>query len=381
MSAGLSLYLDLVRLAAALTVVVYHSGSVHAGGGWMRMPGFGPDAVFAFFVLSGLVIAYTTPSHHPTAADYFATRVARLWSVLLPALVMTGILDAIGIAIAPHVYEGWAWAAWDHPVWRLLCAAFFLNEIWFFSIAPLSNIPVWSLGFEFWYYVLFGIWVYASAVMRTPLLLLTAFFMGPKLLLFFPTWLLGVGIWRYRQRWKLPPPLAIAVVLVAPTLIVAAHATHLPAHLFQLETRWLSASITDSKYGAFLWPLLLSMIVAANFIAAMSITDRLYLLFAPCERPIQYFAGFTLSIYLLHMPLLLLFSALMDHAPIGFWRSAATVMSALIGCLLFGMVFESQRRPLRRILLRAAALIDPSYSQNSLVHSKQKGRGHVRARN
>src|SRR5580704_14604047 len=86
MPVGLSLYLDFVRVLAALAVVLNHAADQQTGGQWMKIPAIGPDAVVVFFVLSGLVIAYTTPSRHASALDYFATRLARLWSVLLPAL-------------------------------------------------------------------------------------------------------------------------------------------------------------------------------------------------------------------------------------------------------------------------------------------------------
>src|SRR4030095_922972 len=59
MKRGLSLYLDVVRVSAALAVVVTHLAYPELSGGmlapWRLV---GNDAVMVFFVLSGFVIAY-----------------------------------------------------------------------------------------------------------------------------------------------------------------------------------------------------------------------------------------------------------------------------------------------------------------------------------
>ena len=189
---GLSLYLDLFRLTLALTVVVVHASNPQMGGSWFKFP-LGDIAVLGFFVLSGFVISYVAATKETSAASYAAARLARLWSVLIPALALTPVFDAIGRMFSPSVYEGWGIVVgFDHPLFRLAAAAAFLNEIWFWSIAPLSNGPVWSLGFEAWYYALFGAFIFSRGWKRAGLVCFVGLIAGPKILLLFPSWILGV---------------------------------------------------------------------------------------------------------------------------------------------------------------------------------------------
>ena len=62
MHKGFSLYLDVVRLGAAMLVLLHHySMKSEFSGGWLwQFRGFGGAAVIVFFVLSGLVIAYVS---------------------------------------------------------------------------------------------------------------------------------------------------------------------------------------------------------------------------------------------------------------------------------------------------------------------------------
>src|SRR5688500_18002200 len=107
MNAASSLYLDLVRFAAAVLVFLHHwvytriSGTSHTAIG-----GFGEDAVMIFFVLSGYVISYVALEQKNSARDYAVNRLARLYSVVIPALVLTVVFDTLGRAIEPSLYNG-----------------------------------------------------------------------------------------------------------------------------------------------------------------------------------------------------------------------------------------------------------------------------------
>ena len=84
-----SLYLDMVRFIAAIFVVIAHyvqygilSSSVSH-----YTPEVGREAVIAFFVLSGYVIAYTTEVKNQSLQEYVAARCARIYSVAFPILL------------------------------------------------------------------------------------------------------------------------------------------------------------------------------------------------------------------------------------------------------------------------------------------------------
>jgi len=129
--------------------------------------------------------------------DYAAARIARLWSVLLPALAITYVVDWCGMKVRPEAYQDWGpWLAADGSPLRLLVSAVFLNELWFRSIIPLSNGLAWSIGFEFWYHAIFAAFTFPKGVMRCAMPAVAVLFASPRVLLLFPVRLMGVADYR-----------------------------------------------------------------------------------------------------------------------------------------------------------------------------------------
>src|SRR3712207_5488997 len=149
-----SIYLDMLRFVSALMVYASHLGSRAIGGGILwPFNMFGTPAVTVFFVLSGFVIGYVTDAHETNGYDYLVSRAARLYSVVIPTLILTSLLDSIGSSVNPAMYESFHGAA-QMSVWRLIASGVFLNEIWGSSIIPGTNGAYWSLGYEIAYYAL-----------------------------------------------------------------------------------------------------------------------------------------------------------------------------------------------------------------------------------
>lgn len=99
-----SLYLDALRIFAALAVFLSHlkRDSLSAGNPAIAfMAQFGQEGVALFFVISGVVIAYVAKHRERDLRSYLIARLGRLWSVMLPALILTIVLDTLGGAIAP----------------------------------------------------------------------------------------------------------------------------------------------------------------------------------------------------------------------------------------------------------------------------------------
>src|SRR5690606_31622744 len=111
-----SLYLDALRFLAAMVVFVSHFAYPRfTDGDYMiiRDLNLGSDAVVFFFVLSGLVISYTVEVKDKTLKQYAFSRATRLYSVVIPVLLLTVLMDGIGSRIAPAVYDGW-WRSEEH---------------------------------------------------------------------------------------------------------------------------------------------------------------------------------------------------------------------------------------------------------------------------
>src|SRR5215831_20934769 len=105
MTSALSLYLDALRFAAAVTVFLSHYGRARISGGlFWHFISYGHIAVLVFFVLSGFVIASVTETRERSFENYALSRIARLYSVIIPAFVLTAVLDWLGNAIDPTLY-------------------------------------------------------------------------------------------------------------------------------------------------------------------------------------------------------------------------------------------------------------------------------------
>jgi peptidoglycan/LPS O-acetylase OafA/YrhL len=113
--------------------------------------------VVVFFVLSGFVIRHVTDTKEMHWPDYAASRIARIFSVTVPAIFLTLICDAIGRAVEPAIY---AHSASGQVLARVVLSLLLLNEVWLMSVMSFSNLPFWSICVEFWYYAAFALVVF-----------------------------------------------------------------------------------------------------------------------------------------------------------------------------------------------------------------------------
>ena len=101
-----SIYLDAVRFIAALAVFFSHVGArIYSGGFLWQANSAGTPAVVIFFVLSGFVIGYVSGRRETSGSAYFVARAARLYSVVIPTLLLTAGLDWAGAYADPAAYE------------------------------------------------------------------------------------------------------------------------------------------------------------------------------------------------------------------------------------------------------------------------------------
>ena len=341
MKPGTSVLLDAVRFCSALGVFASHCLLP-----WFSNVGPIPHlhtaahaCVMIFFVLSGYVVTYTTIGRRRTWVQYCAARLARLYSVVVPAILLTAFLWALGRHLAPAHYANFDRS---HEILRLALTTFFQNEFWFWSSAPPTNLPFWSLAYEFAYYALFGLAVFVRRpVWRIVALVGMALICGPKVLLLFPVWLAGVAAYVATENISLTRLQAAlgAVVLIA--LCIAG----LPRIPFPLETFGLPPLFYSALFAH-------DCVLGAVFAAIIFLADQLLgnitvpQLFA---RAIKVGAGFTFSLYLLHMPLLV-FTAGVFHYDKTSPRSVARAgFYVLLVTLAIGYWFE------RRDLLKAIA--------------------------
>ena len=329
-----SVLLDSLRLGAALIVVYRHaltmwfpsSASVNSE------PGNPSHAsVVVFFVLSGFVIAHTTTGNDRGPLQYAQARLSRLCSIVLPALLITALIEFLVVRINPSVAAEFVRA----PSWpRYLITAGFLNEIWFKSMAPPINGPLWSLSFEFWYYTIFGLWFY-RAHSRIGLLLPIAacLIAGPKILLMLPIWLAGVVAYRIPRPGIKP---SLAWILIGSALFTAG-----------MAVAYLPPFPTGIGYA----PLFFASQFLTDWVVGVFIALALWLLPVPKPNPqsakwvgwLRRLADLTFPIYVLHNPLLALWQAVVEKKQNDVGQLIQVLLFALITSAILGIILEKQR--------------------------------------
>ena len=354
-----SIYLDLVRFLAAMTVFFVHAGIGRYSGGlpilW-RFTVLESDAVMVFFVLSGLVIAYVADQKEKTLKDYSISRLARLYSVVAPALLATVILDLLGSHIDPSLYIGWYFRA-DNPLWRFFANFVFINELWFSSVKPFTNNPFWSLGYEFWYYVLFAAAHYLDRSARYLVIAAVSLFVGPKILILFPVWLLGVWVYFRISRKPVTELAGWALVLGSIGGYLIFRLTGTPQLLLDWTDACFGGAFENCRHLGFsqyfLSSYVIGALVAIHFVGISAIAQRLAGAIERFEVPIRYLASFTFSAYLFHFPLLQFFAAASSTVENVTLRSTITVFGTLAAIWALGMVSERRKSDYRRWLLAA----------------------------
>lgn len=353
-----SLYLDSLRFGAAALVFLGHFSYTRFTGGHFTFLGpYRHDAVMVFFVLSGYVIAYVARGKERCLSEYAGARFARLYSVVLPVLAVGAVLDVIGLAHAPEVYSGRV-AVSDFPL-RLLANALFAQQLWFESVRYGSNGPLWSLGYEFWYYVLFGAAWYLSGWRRVAAVSAACAVAGPKILLLFPIWLLGVAVHRLHGRVRLGAGTA-ATLFVLPVVgyLWLRHSGFLIV-LWQVS-RSLGEAVVPGGLGFsrnFLGDYAVGLLVAANILSVPYLRLPRWArggLPRAAESAIRGLASMTFTLYVFHFPLLCFLTAVGPFDPrrishnLALWGAVWTLV------FLVSRVSEAKKHVYRRLYDAAA---------------------------
>ena len=341
--AGLAVYLDLVRVAAALAVLLSHVLPVFGVGRFF--PAYGHDAVVVFFVLSGFVIAYACDRKDAGLLDYALSRLVRLWSVAVPALVLGMVLWA---SLPPPDAASAAPPSLRDAAGASLANLFFLGESWAGELLPPFNGPFWSLNYEAWYYAIHAAFVFTPGRMRWAAVALLCALAGPAVMALAPCWFAGVALYHWRARLRMGGATAGSVFMLS----LIGYAAIGYYELADWSRAWLRQVTAGQSYhlGAsqgLIADLLLTVAVVANFAAAASLSPVGRALL-PVRRMVVGAASFTLSIYLYHAPLLALF-----HGGLGVGPAAGTIglVFALLllapSILALGLLTEQRRHWLR----------------------------------
>lgn len=368
MTRGFSLWLDAIRALAAFAVLFGHMAHIRFTGGdyyFLRDWNIASDAVVVFFVISGLVIAFAA-ERDGDLKTYSYNRATRIFTVIVPALILTVLFDAIGTRITMDAYP---LGYYQHLSWsEFLFRGLTLTPQWLGVMEPVrlgSNGPIWSLSYEVAYYTIFGFAVFLSGARRLVLIALVAFLAGIPILALMPAWLLGVLVWRRVSNpdaAALSRPLAWGLAIGAPVAMVALKWAGVADALTALTAR----AFAPTDYHAVLlysdevlWNSLLAVLMALHLIgvaplmASTNWRESEWL-----ARSIRWLAGGSFSLYVMHYPTLqLLDASLPENLPLyDLWLLGITLAVCFGFAALFERPLKTYRRWLATLTRRPAAV-------------------------
>lgn len=295
-----------------------------SGGYFRAFAGHGGAAVAVFFVLSGFVIAFVTDKKERSGTEYAISRASRMYSVALAALAITVAADFLGNLSNPAPYNGYLIGTGDtkhlntvyfNPNWDwvdIARMATFTNELWQSHIQVGSNEPYWSLGFEVWYYIIYGLYLFAPTgrMGRIFIAACAALIAGPKICLYLPLWLLGVGCYKLLSTptsfvHKTPTKLAIGLFFATAGLYLLARRYSAPL----TQSMFLPVGLNMKTLMTVLHFHFIGLLFCLNLISFQLMATRLGWIAALAQKwkkQIQWLAGATFTLYLAHQPLLLM---------------------------------------------------------------------------
>ncbi len=358
-SRELSIYLDAVRFCAAMVVFIGHvSGQRFTGGlGW-QFGQYMDEAVTVFFVLSGFVIAFVVDRPGATAQEYAVARAARIYSVVLPAIIATVVLDAAGRAIAPEAYDPWWGFRPLDSLWSILATVFFLNRLWYLDLSVGSMLPFWSLCHEVIYYLAFGLWMFLRGPSRWLAAGLVLVMAGPDIAAFFPLWLIGVACYRLGRGRRIGAGPGLALAIGGPLLFLGHDALMASggSPLAVLVPSFIT--LTDPHHAY-----VTAIAFALHLVGMQAIAGWFGTPLRAVERPVRWLAGATFTIYLFHLPLCQFLAVLVPWPPES-WATRIVVFGGGFAAMLaIAQVTEQQKgawQAFFRSVLRRASRLRPT---------------------
>lgn len=356
-TAGHLYWLDWLRFLAAFMVVAIHA----RGGNWVEwgrlaeasqtklnavffaLTRAGTECVLVFFVLSGFLVGgkliERVADRSFRMRDYAIDRISRIWVPLVPALLWSAL-------VAYWVGKPVSWVGFGGNLLGM-------QVVWFRSFA--ENIPLWSLAYEIWFYVLgstVALWVMSGSRGR----IWSGIAMGVSFAVFTRlgaeflfAWLLGAMTY-----WLCSKPRQMGLAMTGCVLIAAGYLNS------QLRTATVSVDTS-------VWHRYMPTAEVATVILSMGMA--LVLPYVTQLRPRTVtgmrindlgtkLAAFSYTLYLTHYPLLYVWEYYFPER----YRaidlpSSGLYLLRIASCLLFGWLlylpFERKTSWVRRQMKRA----------------------------
>jgi peptidoglycan/LPS O-acetylase OafA/YrhL len=302
-------------------------------------------AVILFFVLSGYLIAYSDFNKYKNDRNYNVTsyltnRFVRIYSVLVPAILLTLILDGLGRIwltgyLNPSIFPQ------DHYVIRLIINLISMQGIWGNRVQLGSNPALWSIGYEFTFYVLYGLFVWKREKVfmnkwSMSILILIFLVRGPQVMYYFLLWLLGVLSFRLSNVYRMILPYTWSIFIF------------LALGIGGYYIQYINILGLNEMSRDFVWALLLALLFFPDYSSG-----GVWLNWKPIKIFNKVLADSSYSLYAYHLPFLYFIIAyiaakhsyLLQHAQV--WIYFLFPLTYLF-CYLMYRITEDKRQLLKQ---------------------------------
>jgi peptidoglycan/LPS O-acetylase OafA/YrhL len=300
-----------------------------------------------------------------TAAAYAIGRFARLYSVMIPAILLSGLVWLVASIAAPTYLLPWTSPyvnlgdlSWLYQRAELRFGAqsavslLFLNQAHGYRIFPAMNSPFWSLGFEGPYYLFYGILIFSKGAWRIGMLAVSAVLFGWAIVGLFPAWLAGVGLHRLTLRLHLPPKIGTCCGVLSLGLSVAFalefsnYLSWIRAHANYAAIKLLDGGYADTPnmWSSINHLFYYSVVGGFMLILGLHCLERqISPLLLRVETPVRWCAAHTFSIYLYHFPLLVLIAAVTHYNGASGMTVLGVVLLDLLLCVVLSLYTEEKK--------------------------------------
>lgn len=301
-------FFDFIRWFSACFVLIGHipmvmiglDSSIEFNHNFIYFSRFAHPAVILFFLLSGYLIAYTVSKKSEeseyTFKEYFFDRTSRIYSVLLYSLILTILCDIIG-RIYFESYSSQIVLPQDNYILRLVINLLSLQGIWNNRVQFGSNPALWSIGYEYCFYILFGLIYFKIAKSKKVkvnyilVILIISLIRGFPLIYYFLIWLMGVFAYRMANKIKMKCSPITAIFFLS-IIFISAHIIYINEQLGSNEL------FKDAIFG---------LVICICMIFNYSNYD-IPVWFTSINK---FFSSFSFSLYAYHLPILYLMSAIL----------------------------------------------------------------------
>lgn len=268
------------------------------------------EAVAVFFVLSGFLVGGQVLRQSREGrfvwAEFLIKRLSRLWTVLVPGLVVTWASWQMIMTISPEMASS---EVADHSNLAVaFCNTIFLQEAWCSSYSV--NSSLWSLSYEFWFYIVFAGAVaalaalsnrrWAAAVANVAVVVGSIALFGPSLLALIPAWLLGILVVWCSER---PNNLRAAIRARPHSWLVAS--------LVLLGLTFVISNVLNLERAGL--TVLVAIPSALLILAAILVDSEPAGLRRPIDVGVK-MGHWSFSVYVFHLPFVLVISHLLDRS-------------------------------------------------------------------